>query len=189
MNLKKRTLDLFLVIFFSHILLTFLLIISLLIFFFDQKKIFYLSKRVGQNNKIFLMYKFRTMKVYTPQLATHLLKNPDNYLTKVGKLLRVLSLDELPQIINVLKGDMSFVGPRPALYNQFNLIELRTKEKIHLLMPGITGWAQINGRDNIGIAKKVQLDKYYMNHYSFFFDIKILFKTFFKIFSLKEIKH
>lgn len=129
------------------------------------------------------------MKINTPQVATHLLENPEQYLTKIGKFLRRLSIDELPQIFSVIKGDMSFVGPRPALFNQHDLIELRTMKGVHKLAPGLTGWAQINGRDDIPIPVKVEFDEYYMKHQSFFFDLKILWMTIFKVAGSAGIKH
>jgi O-antigen biosynthesis protein WbqP len=135
------------------------------------------------------MPKFRTMRIDTPAVATHLMGNPDCYLTPIGSLLRKFSLDELPQLWSVLRGDMSFVGPRPALYNQDDLIELRTKKGIHGLVPGITGWAQINGRDELPIPTKVEYDEYYSKNRSFFFDIKILFLTFFKTVKSEGVQH
>jgi len=135
------------------------------------------------------MPKFRTMHLNTPALATHLLANPDKYCTQVGKFLRKSSIDELPQLYSVLMGDMSFVGPRPALFNQDDLIELRTKKGIHTLIPGITGWAQINGRDDLPIPEKVDLDEYYLNHRSFMFDIKTLFMTFLSVINSQGVQH
>ena len=147
------------------------------------------SDRVGINNTIFKMPKFRTMLIETPPVATHLLENPYKYLTPIGPLLRRFSLDEFPQLWSVLKGDMSFVGPRPALYNQDDLIELRTTKGIHKLVPGITGWAQVNGRDNISIPLKVEYDEYYMNHKSFLLNLKILYMTFLKVIRAEGVKH
>jgi len=135
------------------------------------------------------MPKFRTMKVETPAVATHLLTSPDQYLTRIGRILRRYSLDELPQLFSVLKGDMGFVGPRPALFNQADLIELRTRKGIHMLIPGITGWAQINGRDDLPIPVKVAFDEYYLKHRSFAFDLKILFMTFFSVLHSKGVRH
>ncbi len=135
------------------------------------------SDRIGKDNTIFRMPKFRTMRVETPEVATHLLTSPDQYLTSVGKMLRKFSLDELPQLVSVLKGDMSFVGPRPALYNQDDLVELRTKKGIHKLVPGITGWAQVNGRDDLSIPVKVEFDEYYLKHRSVVFDLRTLVLT------------
>lgn len=135
------------------------------------------------------MPKFRSMKINTPQVATHLLTNPDDFLTPVGHFLRKSSLDELPQILSVIKGDMSFVGPRPALFNQDDLIKLRTNCNAHMLTPGITGWAQINGRDELPIPVKVQFDEYYLKNKSLFLDIKIIFLTAYKVFKREGITH
>jgi len=135
------------------------------------------------------MPKFRTMRTDTPAIATHLLKNPEVYLTPVGSFLRKFSLDEFPQLWSILKGDMSFVGPRPALYNQEDLIELRTRKKIHMLIPGITGWAQVNGRDDLPIPIKVEFDNYYMKNRSFILDLKILWMTFVKVLKKEGIQH
>ena len=151
--------------------------------------VLYWSDRVGVNNTIFKMPKFRTMKMNTPVVATHLLASPDQYLTRIGKVLRKFSLDELPQLFSVAMGNMSFVGPRPALYNQADLIELRTEKGIHNLMPGITGWAQINGRDNLPIPQKVDLDEYYLRNRSFLMDLKTLWLTFFSVLTSKGITH
>jgi len=135
------------------------------------------------------MPKFRTMRIDTPAVATHLLDNPDSYLTPIGPFLRKSSLDELPQLLCVLKGDMSFVGPRPALFNQDDLIALRTEKGVHRLIPGITGWAQINGRDDIPIPKKVEFDEYYLRHRSFLLDIKIILLTVFKVVRREGVVH
>ncbi len=151
--------------------------------------VLYWSDRVGVNNTIFKMPKFRTMKVNTPIVATHLLTSPEQFLTPIGKLLRKYSLDELPQLFSVVKGNMSFVGPRPALYNQADLIQLRTEKGIHALTPGITGWAQINGRDDLPIPKKVDLDEYYLRNRSFLMDMKTLWLTFFSVITSKGITH
>jgi O-antigen biosynthesis protein WbqP len=164
-------------------------LIIIIYFLTNNKKIIYKSKRVGFNNKIFLMYKFRTMKSGTPQVATHLLKKSDLYITSIGYWLRRSSLDEIPQIINVIKGDMSIIGPRPALYNQYNLIKLRNKFKIQDMYPGITGWAQINGRDNLSVLKKVRLDNFYKKNKSLYLDLKILFFTVINVFFSKGLKH
>jgi len=149
----------------------------------------YWSDRVGKGNKIFKMPKFRTMIIGTPAVATHLLSDPSVYLTPVGPFLRKSSLDELPQLLSILRGDMSFVGPRPALYNQDDLIGLRTKNGVSELVPGLTGWAQINGRDEIPIPQKVALDKEYLLNQSFFFDIKILWLTFVKVLRRDGVSH
>ncbi|MEA9356644.1 sugar transferase [Bacteriovorax sp. PP10] len=147
------------------------------------------SKRIGQKNEIFLMPKFRTMRINTPQLATHLLGDGKSYLTPIGSFLRKSSLDELPQLWSVLKGDMSLVGPRPALFNQDDLKELRTKYNIHTLAPGVTGWAQINGRDELSIEEKVKFDKQYLDQQSLWFDIKIIFLTAYKVIKRANIQH
>ncbi|PKN51119.1 MAG: hypothetical protein CVU55_13375 [Deltaproteobacteria bacterium HGW-Deltaproteobacteria-13] len=149
----------------------------------------YWSERVGKNNKNFLMPKFRTMRKGSPEVATHLLQNVECYLTPFGSFLRRTSLDELPQLWSVLKGDMSFVGPRPALFNQDDLIKLRTEKGVCSLTPGITGWAQINGRDDITIPVKVSYEEYYLQHQSFIFDLKILWHTFFKVLKKEGVVH
>jgi len=149
----------------------------------------YWSDRVGKNNKIFKMPKFRSMLIDTPAVATHLLDNPDSYLSPIGGFLRRTSLDELPQLFSVLKGDMSFVGPRPALFNQEDLIALRKEKGVDKLLPGITGWAQVNGRDELSIPDKVALDVEYLNRKSFWFDIKILWMTFLKVINRDGVSH
>ncbi|HBI48182.1 MAG TPA: lipid carrier--UDP-N-acetylgalactosaminyltransferase [Smithella sp.] len=166
-----------------------LLVIAVLIKLTSKGPALYWSDRVGMDNKIFKMPKFKTMRVDTPAVATHLLKDPDMYLTPIGHFIRKTSLDELPQLWSVLKGDMSFVGPRPALFNQEDLIALRTEKGIHQLVPGITGWAQINGRDDIPIPVKVEYDEYYLKNQSFFFDLKILWNTFFKVIKKEGVAH
>ncbi len=173
----------------SPIIIFLFSIISLILLYGTKGKIIYFSKRVGINSKIFIMPKFRTMRVDTPQLATHLLREPDQYLTFIGKFLRKSSLDELPQLISILYGDMSLIGPRPALFNQYDLINKRKSLGIDKIKPGITGWAQINGRDDISIDEKVKLDQYYLNKKNTMFDIKILFLTILKIFKFKNISH
>ena len=149
----------------------------------------YWSDRVGKNNKIFKMPKFRSMLIDTPAVATHLLDNPDSYLSPIGGFLRRTSLDELPQLFSVLKGDMSFVGPRPALFNQEDLIALRKEKGVDRLLPGITGWAQVNGRDELSIPDKVALDVEYLNRQSFWFDMKILWMTFLKVINRDGVSH
>ena len=149
----------------------------------------YWSDRVGKNNKIFKMPKFRSMLIDTPAVATHLLDNPDSYLSPIGGFLRRTSLDELPQLFSVLKGDMSFVGPRPALFNQEDLITLRKEKDVDKLLPGITGWAQVNGRDELSIPDKVALDVEYLNRQSFWFDMKILWMTFLKVIKRDGVSH
>jgi len=149
----------------------------------------YWSDRVGKNNKIFKMPKFRSMLTDTPAVATHLLDNPDAYLSPIGGFLRRSSLDELPQLFSVLKGDMSFVGPRPALFNQEDLITLRTEKGVDKLLPGITGWAQVNGRDELSIPDKVALDVEYLDRQSFWLDMKILWMTFLKVIKRDGVSH
>jgi O-antigen biosynthesis protein WbqP len=166
-----------------------MLFVALLVKFSSKGPIIYWSDRVGNDNAIFKMPKFRTMRMGAPDVATHLLHNPEYYLTPIGGVMRKLSLDELPQLWSVLKGDMSFVGPRPALYNQDDLIELRTKRKVHKLVPGITGWAQINGRDELPIPAKVELDEYYLVNRSFSFDLRILWLTFIKVLKREGVVH
>ena len=166
-----------------------MLFIALLVKITSEGPVLYWSDRIGKDNTIFRMPKFRTMRVNTPEVATHLLTTSDQHLTSVGKMLRKFSLDELPQLVSVLKGDMSFVGPRPALYNQDDLVELRTKKDIHKLVPGITGWAQVNGRDELPIPVKVEFDEYYLKHRSFVFDLRILFLTFSSVVSSRGITH
>jgi O-antigen biosynthesis protein WbqP len=149
----------------------------------------YWSDRLGRDNKIFKMPKFRTMRIDTPAVATHLLENPQQYLTPIGSFLRKTSLDELPQLWSILKGDMSFVGPRPALFNQDDLITLRTQHGVDKLVPGLTGWAQVNGRDELPIADKVKLDVEYMQKQSFLFDLKIILLTFIKVLRRDGVQH
>ncbi len=151
--------------------------------------IIYWSNRVGRYNRIFSMPKFRTMRIDTPAVATHLLENPDQWLTPIGGFLRKTSLDELPQLWSILKGDMSFVGPRPALFNQNDLISLRTEKQIHTLTPGLTGWAQINGRDELPLAAKVDYDEYYLLNAGIWFDIRIILLTFFKVMKKEGVQH
>ena len=177
----KRLSDLVIVLIISFLLVIPMLVISILIFFTSKSNVIYWSERVGQFNRNFNMPKFRTMRVNTPTVATHLLRNPNMYLTPIGLFLRKSSLDELPQLWSVLKGDMSIVGPRPALFNQDNLIALRKKRGVDKLKPGITGWAQVNGRDELSISAKVALDLEYLHRKSFMFDMKILGMTFFKV--------
>lgn len=164
-------------------------IVSALVKLTSPGPILYWSDRVGRNNLIFKMPKFRTMRIDTPAVATHLLGNPDQFLTPIGKFLRKSSLDELPQLLSILKGDMSIVGPRPALFNQDDLIALRTKEGVHVLTPGLTGWAQINGRDELPIPDKVQFDLYYLNNRSFALDMRIIFRTAFKVAKSEGVSH
>lgn len=166
-----------------------LLITAILVKLTSRGPVLYWSDRVGTNNAIFKMPKFRTMRVDTPAVATHLMKNPDQYLTPIGTFLRKSSIDELPQLYCILRGDMSLVGPRPALFNQDDLIALRTEKGIHCLIPGLTGWAQINGRDELPIPVKVHYDEYYLKNRSILFDMKILFSTFSKVLHRKGVAH
>ena len=165
------------------------LIVAIIILLDDGNPIFFTQKRVGVDYTFFKMYKFRTMKKNTPNVATHLLENPEQYILYIGKILRKLSLDELPNLINIVKGQMVFVGPRPALYNQDDLMALRIAAKVDVLKPGLTGWAQINGRDEISIEEKVNLEKEYLEKKSFWFDVEIFFRTFFSAFFSKGITH
>lgn len=185
----NRYIEILIILSLSPIIIFLFSIISLVLLYGTKGKIIYFSKRIGINSKIFIMPKFRTMRADTPQLATHLLKEPDQYLTFIGKFLRKSSLDELPQLISILYGDMSLIGPRPALFNQYDLINKRKSLGIDKIKPGITGWAQINGRDDISIDEKVKLDQYYLNKKNTMFDIKILFLTILKIFKFKNISH
>jgi O-antigen biosynthesis protein WbqP len=171
------------------VLSPFFLIISIFVIINDNFPIYYSQYRIGLHSRMFAIYKFRTMKKETPELATHLLQNPNSYILTTGKILRKFSLDELPNLFNVLKGDMVFVGPRPALHNQHDLIELRKKEGIDKVKPGITGWAQVNGRDELTIEEKIKFDKEYIERKSFFFDLKILFLTFYNVLLRNGIKH
>jgi O-antigen biosynthesis protein WbqP len=166
-----------------------ILLISIAIRLTSKGPSIYWSDRIGKNNKIFQMPKFRSMLINTPSVATHLLDNNDSYLSPIGAFLRSTSLDELPQLFSVLKGDMSFVGPRPALYNQDDLIALRTQKGVDKLLPGITGWAQVNGRDELSILDKVMLDVEYLNRQSFWFEIKILWMTLLKVIGQEGIHH
>lgn len=165
------------------------LLVAISIFMEDGMPIFFKQKRVGINYTFFNIYKFRSMKKNTPNVATHLLDNPGQYLLKTGGLLRKLSLDELPNLINIIRGEMVFVGPRPALYNQDDLMTLRVAIGVDKLKPGITGWAQINGRDEISIEKKVQLEQEYLYKKSFLFDVEIIIKTFTNVLFSKGVSH
>ena len=185
----KRIFDLVMAGFLSCLLGFPILVIGVMVKLTSEGPVLYWSDRVGINNSIFRMSKFRTMRVDTPAVATHLMKNPDVYLTPIGSFLRKFSLDELPQLYSVLKGDISFVGPRPALYNQDDLIGLRTGKGIHKLIPGITGWAQVNGRDELPIPVKVEFDEYYLKNRSFALDFKILLMTFVKVVRREGVTH
>jgi len=187
--MSMRDFDILLAMVLTTLLAIPMLLLAIFIKLSSPGPVLYWSNRVGRNNILFRMPKFRTMKVETPAVATHLLTSPDQYLTRIGRILRRYSLDELPQLFSVLKGDMRFVGPRPALFNQDDLIELRTCKGIHLLVPGITGWAQINGRDDLPIPVKVTFDEYYLNHRSLAFDLQIMFATFFSALTSKGVRH
>ena len=165
------------------------ILVALFILFEDGFPVFFTQKRVGEKYTFFNIYKFRSMKKNTPNVATHLLYNPAQYVLKIGRVLRKLSLDELPNLINIIKGEMVFVGPRPALYNQDDLMQLRIKAGVDKLKPGITGWAQINGRDEISLGKKVALEKEYLDRKSFWFDIKIIVLTFTSVLKSDGVKH
>lgn len=164
-------------------------LVALIIYLEDGAPIFFVQKRVGKNSSFFSMYKFRTMKKNTPNVATHLLENPKQYLLSMGGLLRKLSLDELPNLINIVRGEMVFIGPRPALYNQEDLMALRVAAGVDQQMPGITGWAQVNGRDEISLEQKVALEKEYMEKRSWKLDLQIMLGTFFQVFRPKGISH
>jgi len=181
----NKFIALLLVIFLSPVFL----IIALVIIFEDGYPVFFTQKRVGINYTFFNIYKFRSMKKNTPNVATHLLTNPEQYLLKIGGILRKLSLDELPNLINIIKGEMVFVGPRPALYNQDDLMTLRVATGVDKLKPGITGWAQINGRDDISIEKKVQLEQEYLYKRTLLFDFEIIIKTFTNVLFSKGVSH
>ncbi len=185
----KRAFDILLAVVVLFSLSPLLIVISLVIAFGSEGPVLYWSDRVGIHNRIFKMPKFRTMRADTPAVATHLLENPHAYLTPEGQWLRKYSLDELPQLWSILEGHMSFVGPRPALFNQEDLIELRTRKGVHTLVPGITGWAQVNGRDDLPIPVKVQYDEYYLKNRSFLFDLKILYRTLHKVAIADGVRH
>ena len=185
----KRIFDLVLSFVVLTILLTPMTLVCIAVKLSSKGSILYWSDRVGKNNKIFKMPKFRSMLIDTPDVPTHLLGNPDEYLSPIGNFLRRSSLDELPQLFSIIKGDMSFVGPRPALHNQEDLIALRKEGGVDKLLPGITGWAQVNGRDNLSIAEKVVLDVQYLHKMSFLLDIKILWMTFIKVIRRDGVSH
>ena len=185
----KRQVDIVISFIALFFLLIPLLLLSICIFLTSKGHVIFWSQRVGENNHIFNLPKFRSMHLNTPAVATHLLKNPDLYLTPLGSFLRKNSLDELPQLWSVLKGDMSIVGPRPSLFNQHDLNALRNEKGVDKLKPGITGWAQVNGRDELSIFDKVALDEEYLNRQSFWFDMKIIWMTLFKMIGSKEVSH
>lgn len=185
----KRLFDLCLAFFATLFLLLPFMVVAAMVRFTSVGPVFYWSGRVGHDNKIFNMPKFRSMRVDTPAVATHLLADPKQFLTPIGSFLRKSSLDELPQLWSIIKGDMSFVGPRPALFNQDDLIALRTQYGVDKLVPGLTGWAQINGRDELPIPDKVELDVEYLNNRSFWFDLKIILLTFLKVIRRDGVQH
>jgi O-antigen biosynthesis protein WbqP len=185
----KRIFDVAVALMFSVILLVPMLIVALVVRLTSKGAVLYWSDRVGKENRLFKMPKFRSMRVDTPAVATHLLRAPDQWLTPIGSFLRKSSLDELPQLWCILNGDMSFVGPRPALFNQHDLIELRTRHGVHELVPGLTGWAQINGRDELPIPQKVALDSEYLRARSFLFDLKIMCLTIVKVLRRDSVTH
>lgn len=185
----KRAVDLILLFPAVIVLLGPLIAVAMVVKVTSKGPILYWSQRVGQHNKTFKMPKFRSMRVGTPAVATHLLQNPEEHLTPIGFFLRKHSLDELPQLWSILVGDMSFVGPRPALFNQHDLIGLRTLKGVHKLVPGLTGWAQINGRDELPIPRKVDLDVEYLQRHGFWLDIQILWLTFLKVAKREGVSH
>jgi O-antigen biosynthesis protein WbqP len=185
----KRFFDLILGLFASVVLLLPVLLLAVAVRLTSRGPALYWSDRVGRNNVIFKMPKFRSMRVGTPAVATHLLADAHSHLTPIGSFLRKSSLDELPQLWSILAGDMSFVGPRPALFNQQDLIALRTEQGVHTLMPGLTGWAQVNGRDELPIPEKVKLDVAYLQRQSVWFDMRILWLTFLKVLKSDGVSH
>ena len=185
----KRLFDLVLGLLAAIILLLPIAVVAMLVRLTSPGPALYWSDRVGRHNKIFKMPKFRSMRVGTPAVATHLLVDPKSVLTPIGSFIRKSSLDELPQVWSILVGDMSFVGPRPALFNQYDLIELRTQKRVHTLIPGLTGWAQVNGRDELPILQKVALDAEYLEQQGFWFDIQILWLTFLKVVRRDGVSH
>jgi O-antigen biosynthesis protein WbqP len=185
----KRLFDLLLVIFAVLVLSVPVLLVALAVRLTSTGPAMYWSERVGRHNKLFKMPKFRSMRIGTPTVATHLLADPDAWLTPIGSFLRKSSLDELPQLWSILVGDMSFVGPRPALFNQYDLIALRTEQGVHVLLPGLTGWAQVNGRDALSIPDKVKLDVAYLQRMGFWFDIKVLGLTLLKVLERDGVSH
>jgi O-antigen biosynthesis protein WbqP len=185
----KRFFDLLLAIVAALILMLPIALVAVMVWLTSPGPALYWSDRVGRHNRIFKMPKFRSMRIGTPAVATHLLQDPKVYLTPIGSFLRKSSLDELPQLWSIVVGDMSFVGPRPALFNQDDLVALRTEFGVHELVPGLTGWAQINGRDELPIPEKVKLDVEYLRRQSFWFDIRILWLTFVKVIRRDGVSH
>lgn len=189
MLMVKRIFDLLLACCASVVLALPIIVLALLVRLTSRGPVLYWSDRVGRNNRIFKMPKFRSMQMGTPTVATHLLNDPGSHITPVGSFLRKSSLDELPQLWSIIRGDMSFVGPRPALFNQHDLIALRTQYGVHKLVPGLTGWAQINGRDELPIPQKVELDAEYLRRQSFWFDLKTIFLTVIKVLKQDSVTH
>ncbi len=185
----KRLFDVFVALVALGVFVIPILIVSVMVKLTSRGPAFYWSDRVGRNNVIFKMPKFRSMRIDTPAVATHLLRDPKSALTPIGDFLRKSSLDELPQLLSIIKGDMSLVGPRPALFNQDDLITLRSEKGVHRLLPGLTGWAQINGRDELPIPQKVELDVEYLQRQSFWFDIEILWLTALKVLKKEGVSH
>jgi O-antigen biosynthesis protein WbqP len=185
----KRTFDLVLSLCAGAVLLIPILLVALAVRMSSKGSALYWSERVGRNNQLFKMPKFRSMRINTPAVATHLLTRPEQYLTPIGNFLRKSSLDELPQLWSIIRGDMSIVGPRPALFNQADLIALRTQAGVHTLMPGLTGWAQVNGRDELPIPQKVALDVQYLQLQSLWFDLKIVGLTVLKVLRREGVTH
>jgi O-antigen biosynthesis protein WbqP len=185
----KRCFDLVLALLASIVLIWPMLLVAIAVRLTSKGPALYWSQRVGQHNAIFLMPKFRSMRIDTPAVATHLLERPEQWLTPIGSFLRKTSLDELPQLWCILKGDMSFVGPRPALFNQHDLIAMRTQHGVHTLVPGLTGWAQVNGRDELPILQKVSLDTEYLNRNSMRLDMLIMWRTFCQVIDGKGVSH
>ena len=185
----KRLFDLVLVVVLLSLLVMPMLFVAIAVLLSSRGRVLYWSDRVGTGNVVFKMPKFRSMRVDTPEIATHKMTNPSEFLTPIGGFLRRNSLDEIPQLFSIFKGDMSFVGPRPALFNQDDLIALRTEKGVDQLVPGLTGWAQINGRDDLSILEKVELDVVYMEQQSFWFDLKILWMTFLKVVRRVGVSH
>ena len=185
----KRFFDLLLALILSFLLIWLIVLVAIVVRLSSKGPVLYWSSRIGVNNQLFQMPKFRTMRAQTPVLATHLMTNPNVFLSPLGAFLRRFSLDELPQLFSILKGEMSFVGPRPALFNQDDLITLRTEKGVDKLVPGVTGWAQVNGRDDLSIPEKVDLDVEYLNRQSFWFDLQILWITLLKVVRREGVSH
>lgn len=188
-NMLKRTFDFCLAVFAGILFFLPIIVVAIVVRLTSSGPALYWSDRVGRHNRIFRMPKYRSMRIDTPEVATHLLTDPKDYLTPIGSFLRRTSLDELPQLWSILAGDMSFVGPRPALFNQHDLIDLRTRAGVHEVVPGLTGWAQINGRDELPIAEKVALDAEYLHRRGFWFDLLILWRTAEKVLRRDGISH